>query len=505
MTSETRGARGHAPGFHYGYIALAMGAVAITATLGFGRWAYSLILPGMKEGLALTYTQMGILGTANMLGYLASVPVAGIAASRYGSRLVIGGCMLVAGLALLATGLSPDFELALLSQTVAGIASAGAIVPSMALAGIWVAPRKRGMATGLVNSGLGLSFFVTGPVIPAMVASSAETGWRYGWYLVGGVVLLGGVLVAVLMRNRPQDLGLQVMGFAPGAVQGDPPGRPYRSNTQGDLPGGPNARNTQGDSPGGPNARNTLADLSGGPTARNTQGDPPGRPENSNTQGGLLGRPGEPNIKGHGGGSNPQGPPASALNWGLVYRSGRIWHLSILYGIFGFAFASLSTFFAAFLRDQGGLGEGVIGNMWALSGVGMIMGCLAWGSFSDRVGRAAGIAVVFFFLAAAIIFFTVSHSLVIYYISAVVFWAAEPGVPVIVAAACGDYVGGRLAPAAVGFATLFMGIGQAVGPILTGSMADVTGSFDMAFYASAGVAIMGIMGAAFLRQPGAQL
>ncbi|HLB11862.1 MAG TPA: YbfB/YjiJ family MFS transporter, partial [Dehalococcoidia bacterium] len=88
-------------GLHYGYVALAAGAVALMATLGFGRWAYSLILPGMREGLTLTYTQMGILSTGNMVGYLAAVPVAGIAASRYGSRMVIGASMLVAGVALL--------------------------------------------------------------------------------------------------------------------------------------------------------------------------------------------------------------------------------------------------------------------------------------------------------------------------------------------------------------------------------------------------------------------
>lgn len=134
----------------------------------------------------------------------------------------------------------------------------------------------------------------------------------------------------------------------------------------------------------------------------------------------------------------------------------------------------------------------------------MIAGCLAWGSISDRVGRPEGIAIVFVFLAAAIVFFTVCHSLVVHYLSAVVFWAAEPGIPVIVAAACADYAGSRLASAAVGFATLFMGIGAAAGPILTGSMADLTGSFDIAFYASAAVAIMGIIGALLLRQPGAQ-
>lgn len=398
---------------HYGYVALAMASLALLTTLGFGRFAYSLILPGMKEGLSLNYTQMGLLGTGNTIGYLAAVPLAGVAASRFGSRMVIAASMLVTGLALAATGAVFDFGWALFFQAIAGVASAGAIVPSMAFAGAWVARRKRGIASGFITSGVGISFFATGPVIPSLVASYPEMGWRYAWFLVAGVVFLSGLLVAALLRSRPQDMGLQVMGFMPGETSPD--------------------------------------------------------------------------------------RPVSALNWGLVYRSGAVWHLSILYGIFGFAYISYLTFFAAFLREQGGLAEGIIGNMWTISGLGMIAGSLVWGSLSDRLGRRLGISAVFVFLAIAIFLFTTSHSVVIYTFSAVLFWAAEPGVPVIVAAACGDYVGGRLAPAAVGFATLFMGVGQAIGPYLTGGIADMTASFNMAFYVSALVALLGMACALFLR------
>ncbi|MDP2726881.1 MAG: MFS transporter [Dehalococcoidia bacterium] len=402
-------------GLHYGYVALALAALTLLSALGFGRWTYSLILPGMKEGMHLTYTQMGLLGTGYMVGYMVAVPLAGIAASRYGSRLVMGGSLLITGLSLLATGASPTFEWALLFQTLTGIASTGAIVPSMAVPGTWVAPEKRGIATGLVNSFLGLSFFVTGPIIPALLASSTDMGWRYSWFLVAAVVLLSGILVAAFLRNYPQDLGLQVLAFNP-----------------------------------------KLA---------------------------------------------PKERPTSTLSWGSVYRSGAIWHLSALYAIFGFAYVSYMTFFAAFLREQGGLSETIIGNMWAISGVGVVIGSLVWGSLSDRLGRRASIAAVFFFLAAAIFALTLSRSPLVYTLSTVLFWAAEPGVPVIVAAACGDYVGGRLVPAAVGLTTFFMGIGQAIGPILTGRIADMTSSFDIAFYLTALVALLGLLGSLFLRQP----
>lgn len=188
MTSPGRDTRSlvHSPRLrlHYGYVALAMASLALLTTLGFGRFAYSLILPGMKEGLSLNYTQMGLLGTGNTIGYLAAVPLAGVAASRFGSRMVIVASMLVTGLALAATGAVFDFGWAIFFQTVAGVASAGAIVPSMAFAGAWVARHKRGIASGFITSGVGISFLATGPVIPSLVASYPEMGWRYAWFLV---------------------------------------------------------------------------------------------------------------------------------------------------------------------------------------------------------------------------------------------------------------------------------------------------------------------------------
>jgi len=67
------------------------------------------------------------------------------------------------------------------------------------------------------------------------------------------------------------------------------------------------------------------------------------------------------------------------------------------------------------------------------------------------------------------------------------------------AAACGDVLGPRLAPAALGLITLLFGIGQAVAPSVAGAMADASGSFVTALLLAAGVALLGAVGAFFLR------
>ena len=74
---------------HYGWIILLVGFIGVIGALGFGRFAYTPILPSMKEGLSFTYTQMGWIGTGNFVGYLAFSLVGGYLATRIGSRLII--------------------------------------------------------------------------------------------------------------------------------------------------------------------------------------------------------------------------------------------------------------------------------------------------------------------------------------------------------------------------------------------------------------------------------
>jgi MFS family permease len=86
-----------------------------------------------------------------------------------------------------------------------------------------------------------------------------------------------------------------------------------------------------------------------------------------------------------------------------------------------------------------------------------------------------------------------------YTVSVVLFGLTAWSIPGIVAAACGDYLGPRMAPVALGFATLFFGLGQAAGPSVAGAIADATGSFAPAFLMVAGAALLGGVGSLLLR------
>jgi MFS family permease len=88
-----------------------------------------------------------------------------------------------------------------------------------------------------------------------------------------------------------------------------------------------------------------------------------------------------------------------------------------------------------------------------------------------------------------------------FYLSAVMFGLTAWSIPTIMAAAAGDFVGPRLAPAGLGFITLFFGIGQAVAPAFGGYLADLSGSFTIPFLVAGGISFVGMVASVFLKKP----
>ncbi len=198
---------------------------------------------------------------------------------------------------------------------------------------------------------------------------------------------------------------------------------------------------------------------------------------------------------------SPQADKTSSLDWGRVYRSRAVWSLALVYIAFGFSYVIYATFFAKYLQAEGGYTEAAAGNLWAIVGWISIFCGLIWGTVSDWIGRKYGLALVYLAHAISFATFALWQSPAGYTVSAVIFGLTAWSIPGIVAAACGDYLGSRLAPAALGFVALFFGLGQAAGPSVAGILADATGSFVPAFLLAAALSFLGGVGALLLRSP----
>jgi len=394
---------------HYGWVVVFTGLLVTIGAHGFGRMSYTLILPAMKEGLHFSYTQLGLLGTGNFIGYLLMAIIGGFLAARFGSRLVIALALVLMGLTMFLTGLADGFGLAFASRLMTGLGNGAAYVPAMALGSAWFAVRRRGFATGIVSAGIGGGTMIAGLIVPLILGAHGQEGWRFAWYWLGGAVLVIAGLAALLLRSRPDEMGLGQVG-----AEESPPaaGQPAR---------------------------------------------------------------------------------AGALDWGGICRRPAVWYLGLVYFMYGFSYIIYMTFFAAYLVNELGLSSLRAGSLWALVGGLSIFCGVIWGGISDRLGRPRGAALAYLTLAAAYLIFALIRLKSGAYVSAVIFGLTAWSIPTIMAAAAGDYVGPRMAPAGLGFITLFFGVGQALGPYVGGLLADASGSFRLPFLLAGAVSLLGVL------------
>jgi nitrate/nitrite transporter NarK len=301
-----------------------------------------------------------------------------------------------------------------------GLGNGASYVPAMALGSAWFAMKKRGFATGIVSAGIGIGTFISGLVVPPILTSFGQNGWRFSWYILGGAVLVISGIVYVFVLSRPEEKGLRQVG------------------------------------------------------AEETEVSPA---------------------------SSMDTKKASSLQWTSVIKMGSVWYLGVVYFFYGFSYIIYMLFFAAYLVKEMGFSQEAAGGLWALVGGLSIFCGVIWGSISDRLGRGKGAALAYLVLGLSYIIYALVKAKFGFYLSAGLFGLTAWSIPTIMAAAAGDFVGPRLAPAGLGFITLFFGIGQALGPILGGYLADTTNSFTVPFLVAGGISFMGMILSLFLKKP----
>ncbi|MGD8385961.1 MAG: MFS transporter [Desulfobacteraceae bacterium] len=403
---------------HYGWVVIFMGLLTTIAAHGFGRMAYTIILPAMKDGLHFDYTQLGLLGTGNFIGYLTMAIIGGFLAARFGTRIVITLALILMGITMILTGVAQTFGFAFAMRLCTGLGNGAAYVPAMALGSAWFAIQRRGFATGIVSGGIGAGTLISGLIVPPILAAYGAEGWRFSWYILGGAVLLVSGVVFAFVRSRPDEKGLRQVGAE--------------------------------EEPGG-------QAVSGGAKVAST-------------------------------------------DWTKVYKMGSVWYLGVTYFFYGISYIIYMVFFAAYLVKEMGYSQSWAGGLWAMVG-GLSVFCgVIWGSISDKLGRSRGAALAYLVLGFSYIIYALFKVEFGIFASAILFGLTAWSIPTIMAATAGDFVGPRLAPAGLGFITLFFGIGQAIGPALGGYLADTTQSFSIPFLVAGGLSLLGMVSSLFLKE-----
>ena len=180
-------------------------------------------------------------------------------------------------------------------------------------------------------------------------------------------------------------------------------------------------------------------------------------------------------------------------------RTGTFWVLSLVHVLWTFGSMSIIGHLPAFLTDQGF--EKMAAGALSLAIGCSIVGRLSFGMLADRFGKKGLMSLALILHAVAVLCLFRVHWFGALPAFVIVFGLALGGGAVVVPLLIGEYFGLRAFGKILGVITISATLGAATGPVLTGRIFDVTGSYDLAFtlhivaFSAAGVAVY------FLRRP----
>jgi len=203
--------------FFYGWVVIAVAFV----TMGIGvnaRTSFSLLFPPILDEFGW---ERGVTAGAFSFGFLVSAilsPTLGKLMDRYGPRLQmeVGVVSVAAGLFLAPLVTRPWHLYATLGVLVGGGSVCLAYTGHSFFLPNWFV-RRRGLALSVAFAGVGVGSIILLPWVQTLIA---RAGWRTACWTLAVVVLVVLAPLNLLVKRRPEDMGLQPDGDSAAAAAG---------------------------------------------------------------------------------------------------------------------------------------------------------------------------------------------------------------------------------------------------------------------------------------------
>jgi MFS family permease len=188
----------------YGWFVVAA-AFAVTF-VGFGSaYTFSAFIEPLQSEFAASRGSVSLVFSLAGCLYFGLGVVSGPLADRFGARRLSIAGMLLVGLGLAAASVSRTLAQTYLAYGLGvGLGVGCSYVPALGAVQRWFV-KRRGFASGLAVSGIGVGTLVMPPLAAFLVA---HWGWRHAYLVLGVLAAVLGVGMALLIENDPHDRGL---------------------------------------------------------------------------------------------------------------------------------------------------------------------------------------------------------------------------------------------------------------------------------------------------------
>ncbi|WP_291687414.1 YbfB/YjiJ family MFS transporter [Bradyrhizobium sp.] len=184
-----------------------------TVGLGIGRFAYSLVLPDMRDSLGWSYSAAGFMNTINAAGYLAGALMASRLIRRYGLSAAVRWGTLACVVSLALCALSGDFFVLSFARLLAGLGAAAGFVAGGTLATkiAQSRPAHANFLLSLFYAGPGLGILASGLIAPFVLNAFGPGSWWIVWWAMTGLA----IAMTVPLMLTPVDVNDSLADAAP--------------------------------------------------------------------------------------------------------------------------------------------------------------------------------------------------------------------------------------------------------------------------------------------------
>jgi sugar phosphate permease len=200
---------GRRPRVHRAWLVAAVTFLVLLASAAF-RSSLGVLLVPIEDDLGWTRTDTSVAVSLNLIVYGLAAPFAAALLERVGvRRTAVAALLLIAAGCLATTVMTTPWHLSALWGVVIGVATGSvALVFGAIVANRWFVAR-RGLVVGILGAAWATGQLVFLPLLAAVVE---EFGWRAASLVTALVCAALLPAVALVLRDRPEDVGLQPYG-----------------------------------------------------------------------------------------------------------------------------------------------------------------------------------------------------------------------------------------------------------------------------------------------------
>lgn len=199
-----------APGrVHWAWVVAGVSFVALLGAAAF-RSVPGVFMVPLHEEFGWSHGTVGLAMSVNMTLFGVTVPFAAALMDRLGVRPVLSGALaLIAAGSALSIVMTGGWQLVLLWGVLVGIGTGAISMGFVATVATRWFEARRGLVTGVLTAASATGQLIFLPVVAQVTTTH---GWRWASVIVAAAALAVVPLVAVFMRNSPQDIGLTAYG-----------------------------------------------------------------------------------------------------------------------------------------------------------------------------------------------------------------------------------------------------------------------------------------------------